>query len=123
MYNSVEPLHEPKYFQLNALMLRSGCPDCQTVCVRWWGRRNNISRQSASESNCLEYSQGQLLLGGCEVFAPTTEPIRETDIAKIYCRGSMARRSWTNYFCRTPADGLMRDSIISFPGSFAAAAA
>src|SRR6266404_1303587 len=124
MYNSVEPLHEPKYFQLNALMLRSGCPDCQTVCVlRWWGRRNNISKHSASESNCLEYSQGQLLLRGCEVFAPKTEPIRVTDIAKIYGRGSMARLSWTNYFCRKPADGLMSDSIGWFLGFFEEVAA
>jgi hypothetical protein len=83
------------------------------LCVlgRWRRRRNNISRHSTSESNCLEYHQHQFLLRGCEVFAPKTEPIRATDIAEIYARDSVARCSWTNYSCWKPADGLMSDNV------------
>src|SRR6266404_2819518 len=76
-----------------------------SLCVlSWWGWRNNVSGRDAYESNCLEYLQGQFLLRGCEVFAPKTEPIRATDIAEIYARDSMARCSWTRYFCWKPTD-------------------
>ena len=75
----------------------------------------------ALESNCLKYLQHDLLLRGCEVLAPKTEPSRASDTAEIYACESVARCSWTSYFCGKPADGLLSYDIGWFSGFVEAA--
>ena len=84
------------------------------------GRRrwNNKARQSAPESDCLEYLRRQFLLRGCEVLSKKAERIRATDIAKIYARNPVARSSRTCYLCAKTTDGLFGDNVGRFPSLF-----